>query len=256
MKYCRAFVVCVALLSSCAPKRSELLLDTKAIDAKTLISLVQEREEGLRSVVGRGTVAFETPEIAGSAAFELSLKKPDSLLVTFEGPFGIDLGTLFVSREKYLLYNSMENRVITGAPSSSTIRSILPFDLTLDQVIGAFSGSFSFPSDTQSLQAYSVDDDMFLLSYRCGSGTCRYWIDSRYVLVKKYELRDERDALVMDAVSSSFTEDGVACAPKRVRIRFPSQQRQLSVSYSSITLNDAAPSFVYSIPSSARTTIR
>lgn len=257
MRCSRFTALCVALLfASCAPKRSELLLDTKAIDAKTLVGFVQKQQDKLRSIVGKGTVTFESPEFAGSAAFELSLKKPDSLLVTFEGPFGIDLGTLFISREKYLVYNSMENRVITGIPSANAIRSIIPFDLTLDQVIGAFSGSFPFPSDPQSLQTYTIDDDMFLLMYRCGSGTCRYWIDSRYVLVQKYEMRDAHDVVVMDAVASSFTDDGVACAPKRVRIRFPSEQRQLSVSYSSFTLNDATPSFVYSIPSNARTTVR
>jgi hypothetical protein len=248
---------CIALVfASCAPKRSELLLDTKAVDAQTLVSFAQKQQDRLQSIVGKGTVTFESPEFAGNAAFELSLKKPDSLLVTFEGPFGIDLGTLFVSREKYLVYNSMENRVITGIPSAKAIRSIIPFDLTLEQVIGAFSGSFPFPSDTQALQNYTIDDDMFLLMYRCGSGTCRYWIDAQYILVKKYEMRDEHNEVVMDAVVSSFAEDGAACAPKRVRIRFPSERRQLSVSYSSFTLNDSAPSFVYSIPSNARTIVR
>ena len=244
------------LLLSCAPKRSEVLLDTKATDANTLIALVQEHQNALLSVVGKGTVTFESPEIAGTAAFELALKKPDSLLVTFEGPFGIDLGTLFISPEKYLMYNSMENKVVTGVPSTAAIRSIIPFDLTLDQVVAAFSGSFPFPSDPQSIQTYSIDDDMFLLSFRCGSRTCRYWVDSRYVLVTKYEMRDEHDALIMDSVSSSFVEDGKARAPKRIRIRFPAQERQLSVSYSSITLNDPSPSFAYSIPSNARTIVR
>jgi outer membrane lipoprotein-sorting protein len=232
------------------------LLDTKTTDANTLISLVREHQNKLQSVVGKGTVTFESPEMAGTAAFELALKKPDSLLVMFEGPFGIDLGTLFISREKYLMYSSMENKVVTGTPSAAAIRSIIPFDLTLDQVVGAFSGSFPFPSDPQLLQTYSVDDDRFLLMFRCGSNTCKYWVDSRTVLVTKYEMRDEHDELILDVVSSSFAEDGAASAPKRIRIRFPSQERQLSVSYSSISLNDPDPSFAYSIPSNARTVIR
>jgi outer membrane lipoprotein-sorting protein len=244
------------LLSSCAPKRSEVLLDTKTTDANELITLVQEHENRLQSVVGKGTVTFESPEMAGTAAFELALKKPDSLLVTFEGPFGIDLGTLFISSQKYLMYSSMENKVVTGRPSAAAIRSIIPFDLTLDQVVGAFSGSFPFPSDPKTLQTYSVDDDRFLLMFRCGSNICKYWVDYRNVHVTKYEMRDEHDELIMDAVSSSFAEDGEASAPKRIRIRFPLQERQLSVSYSSITLNDPDPSFEYSIPSNARTVVR
>jgi len=250
-----AFLISM-LLSSCAPKRSEVLLDTKVTDAATVMTLVQEHQNKLQSMVGRGTVTFESPEISGTATFEVALRKPDSLLVTFEGPFGIDLGTLFISREKYLMYNSLENKVVTGVPSAAAIRSIIPFDLTLDQVVEAFSGSFPIPSDSQALRTYSIDDDMFLLSFGCESRTCRFWIDNRYLLVKKYEVRDERDELIMDAVASSFAEDEMSSAPRHIRIRFPVQERQVFVNYSSITLNDPNPSFAYSIPSNARTTTR
>jgi hypothetical protein len=243
-------------LVSCAPKRAGILLDTKATDANTLIALVKDRQNSLRSVVGKGTVTFESPELAGTAAFELSLKKPDSLLVTFEGPFGIDLGTLFISRERYLMYNSMENKVVTGTPSAAAIRSIIPFDLTLEQVIGAFSGSFPFPPDQQTPQTYSVDDEMFLLAFRCGGGTCKYWVDHGSLIVKRYEIRDDHDVLTMGAELSSFIEDGAADAPKRIRISFPVQGRQLSVNYSAMALNDPHPSFEYSIPSNARTILR
>ncbi len=244
------------LLSSCSPRPAEILLDTRAIDADQLIALAREHQNRLQSVVGRGTVTFESPEIAGSAAFELALKRPDSLLVTFEGPFGIDLGTLFIGRGKYLLYNSMENRVITGAATTSALRSFIPFDMTVDQVIGAFSGSFPFPADSQSLLSYSVQDEMFLLAFRCGTNTCRYWVDNHDVLVKRYEIRNDRDETVLEATASSFAGDDTASAPKRIRIKFPTQERQLSVSYSSMTVNDPNPSFSFTVPQNARTTVR
>ena len=258
MRYVRRCVSIsvVLLLHSCAPKPAGLLLNTKTTDAKTLIVLVREHQDQLHSMAGKGTVTFESPEIAGTAAFQLVLKKPDSLLVTFEGPFGIDIGTLFVSPQKYVMYNSMENTVVTGVPTNAAIRSVIPFDLTLNQIMGAFSGSFELPSGDEDLRSYEIDDEMFRLSYKCGMNTCTYWIDNRYVLVKKYELRDEHGALVMDAESSSFTEDGTAGAPKRMRIRFPTQGRQLAVDYSKMVLNETALTFRYSVPSNARTIVR
>ena len=139
IRRCAAFISVVLLLHSCTPRPPGLLLDTKAMDAGTLIMLVREHQDRLQSMAGYGTVTFESPEMAGTASFQLALRKPDSLLVTFEGPFGIDIGTLFVSAGKYLMYNSLENTVVTGVPSNAAIRSIIPFDLTLDQIIGAFS---------------------------------------------------------------------------------------------------------------------
>ena len=113
---CAALAVAI-LLSSCSPKHAEILLDTRAITPRGLLDRVRAQEEKLQSIVGKGSVSFESNELAGSASFELSLRKPDSLLVLLEGPFGVDLGTIFLSREKYVMFNSMETRVITGTPT-------------------------------------------------------------------------------------------------------------------------------------------
>jgi hypothetical protein len=69
-------------------------------------------------------------------------------------------------------------------------------------------------------------------------------------------MRDEQHSVIMDAVTSSMAEDESAVAPQRIRVRFPGQGRQVSVSYSSLSLNEAHPSFAYSIPSNARTIVR
>jgi outer membrane lipoprotein-sorting protein len=251
-----AVVVFLVILSSCAPKRAEISLDTSKVSAATLISLVQTNEQKVRSIVGKGVVSFESEQLAGSASFELSMKKPDSLLVIFEGPFGIDLGTLFLSRGKYVMYNSMENRVITGVPSARTIRSVIPFDLTYEQILSVFSGDFPISSDTETMVSYSVVDDQFRLSFSCGKTMCTYWVDPAYLRVSRYEMRDSLQHILVEAHSSSFTERDNVSAPKRISITFPQDGRQVSLSYSSMKLNEREPSFVFSIPQNAHTIVR
>jgi len=251
-----AVVAVVAIISSCSPRRTEIELDTRTVSASELISRIAHEGHKVRTVVGNGIVSFEGPEFAGSAAFGLSLRRPDSLLVTLEGPFGIDVGTLFLSREKYVMYNSMENRVMTGVPTAGTIRSVIPFDMTYDQIMDAFSGSFPLPSDQESLESYTVDEGLFRLSFRNNIGLATYWVDHEDFLVTKYELRDSENRLVMDGSSSAITEQDGVRVPRRIRVRFPGQGRQLSVAYSSITLNDPHPSFQFSIPTSAHIVIR
>ena len=249
-------LVLLAMFSSCSPRRAEILLDTKALSASELIGLVTDGERKLSTVVGRGTVSFESPELAGSAAFDIALKKPDSLLVTLEGPFGIDVGTLFLSREKYVMYNSMDNRVFTGVPTTGAIRSALPFDLTYEQILDAFSGSFPFPSDQTELESYSVDEGLFRLSFRTDAGVATYWVDNEHLVVTKYERRDKEGRLLMEATLAAVIEQDGISVPRRIKVRFPEQGRQLSVSYSSITLNHPHPSFTFSIPPNAHTVIR
>jgi len=243
------------ILQSCAPKRAEIVLDTDRTKAGSLVHLVKMQQNKLESIVGRGMLSFDSPEIAGTAAFESSMKKPDSLLVTVEGPFGISVGTFFLSREKYILYSSFENRVITGVPSVGTIRSVIPFDLTYDDILNAFSGLFALPGE-ENLTAYSVDDGLFLLSYRCGSNTCKYWVDPAYLLVTKYELYNSSGSLITDASASSFAEEGDVWAPRRIVVTFPAENRQLTIHYRSMELNAPNPSFAFTIPSNAQTIIR
>jgi len=259
-RYLNAIVAAIAtgvfLLPSCAPRRAEIELDTAAVDAARLLSIVRERASLVNTLEGRGTLSFEGPEFGGTASFELSLRKPDSLLVIFEGPFGIDVGTLFLSRDKYVVYSSMENLVVTGVPRTRAIRTVIPFDLSVDQILNAFSGAAEIPDIVDAIHAYRIEGDRFLVSVRCGDRICSYWIDNTNLQVTKYEVREEDGGLVLQATSAAFTEEGEASAPRRIVVGFPQKERQVSVYYTSLTLNPPNPSFAYSLPADARTIVR
>lgn len=249
-------LILLLFLSSCAPKRSEILLDTERISASTLIGLIEANERKVQSIVGRGIVSFESPRLAGSASFELSMKKPDSLLAVFEGPFGIDLGLLFLSRQKYVMYNSMENTVVTGIPRASMIRSVIPLDLAYDQILNIFSGFFAIPSNLENLRMYTVLDGQFFLSFAYADSTRNYWVDPAYLRVSRFEVLDSRQQLLLDARSSAFIEQDGANIPKRISLAFPQEDRNVSLYYSKVQVNDPSPSFDFSIPSNAHTVVR
>jgi hypothetical protein len=244
------------VLSSCSPKHAELLLDTHTIAPHALVARVRAQEDRIQSIVGNGSITFESNEVSGSASFELTLRTPDSLLLLVEGPFGIDLGTIFLSRGKYVIFNSMENRVITGTPTGETIRSVIPFGLTLDQILGAFRGAFPLPQAGDSILAYAIDDGYFFLSCMSGALRYKYWIDNGYLLVTRFEMSDADGHVLIEARAFAFTEDEGADAPRRIMVSFPEEERKLNIFYSAITLNDPHPSFVFSLPSNARTDIR
>src|SRR5512140_908793 len=151
------------ILSSCAPRRSEVALRPSETPPSTLVGLVDAADAKLVTLTGHGTIAFESPETGGTASFDLSLRKPDSLLVALEGPFGIDVGTLFLSRQEFVMYNSMDNHVITGVPTERTIRSVVPFDLTYEQILNAFTGAFPIAESGTTPLSYTIDNDQLRL---------------------------------------------------------------------------------------------
>jgi hypothetical protein len=254
----RSVFVCLAavLFASCAPKRSEISLNTNETPASVLLQRVEERSQRITSLVGNGIISFDSPEISGSAAFQSNMKKPDSLLVTLTGPFGIDVGTFFLSKEKYVMYNSLENSVTTGDPKNSAIRSIIPFDLTSEQILNAFAGVFVIRDLESNLQRYVVEDDAFVLSYASGTNTSTYWVDPQSLLVSRFEQRNTEGELLVEAKAAAFMNEENLSAARRIQIQFPKQSRQISISYRSLKLNVSDTDFSFTVPSSAKQIVR
>jgi hypothetical protein len=242
------------LLASCGTERSALELDTHAVPPAELAALVNVRALALRSLTGKGSLTFDSPEAAGSAYFTMALKKPDSLIVRLQGPFGMDIGFLFLSRERFVMYNGMENRVVSGSTNADAIRGVIPIDLTYEQILNAFSGTFVVHNAPSTMIRYAIEEGQFLLSYVSGSDTTTYWIDPATELVTRYLIRTGDGQTLLDAAVSRIEEhDGIA-APRRIQLRLPG--RRVSIYYTTLVLNAADPSFAYSVPENAHTTDR
>jgi hypothetical protein len=244
------------ILSSCSPRRPEIALRPSETPPSMLVSFVEGADAKLVTLTGRGTISFESPETSGSASFDLTLRKPDSLLVTFEGPFGIDVGTLFLSRQQFVMYNSMKNHVITGVPTPRAIRSVVPFDLTYEQILDAFTGAFPIAEKGSTPLSYTVDDDQFRLMYRCGNDSCSYWIDPAELLVRRYLRQNSRGEVLMEATTSGLIESDGARIPRRVMVSFPGERRRVTIHFSRAELNTPSVSFDFTIPPNAHRTVR
>lgn len=244
-----AVLILSAVLAGCSPKAAELVLDTRQVPPATVVSRVTANASRVMALTGSGTVTFESPGMGGSAFFTLTLKKPDSLLIKFEGPFGLDAGFLFLSRSRYVMFNRMENIVYTGDPSSGGIRSIIPFELNVEDVLDAFTGAFRFPSGAAPTR-YSVDDERFLLSYSAPRDTQTYWVDPTTALVTKYT-RKGSGVSIFAETSRSTEQDGMTM-PREVTLSFPSDGKQLAVYYDDLTLNPSSVSFQFVVPRTAQ----
>jgi hypothetical protein len=243
---------CALLCSSCSTKSRDVLLQPERSDITRLLQRAVAESNQVQSMTGNGSVSFETPDLGGSVYFRISLKKPDSVLIRFEGPFGMDAGFLFLSPRSYVMYNSLENMVTTGNPSRDNIRSVIPFDLSLEQIVSAFAGALPLPSDTTTPHSYVWDGSSYVLTYVRGSDTIQYWIDGTTYLVTQYRMRDTAGTVLVDAEASRFFQDEEMVAPRLITVSFPRERRQVTIYYSALTLNPHAVSFAYSIPAGAQ----
>jgi Domain of unknown function (DUF4292) len=240
------------MVSACSPKTAGLGMDARAMSPAALMSLVKAGGDKLATMTARGSVSFESPEGSGSAFVQMVMKRPDSLLVRFRGPFGIGGGTLFLSRDRFLFYNAFENRVISGVPDVKSIRSVIPFELTPEEILQAFCGRFLISAPADSVQHYGVDEDLFHITLGCGADTCEYWIDPEVFLVRRMQRLSRGGRVLFEATAEDYITDEGVSVPRRISIQFPLTKRRLAVFYDLVTVNPPDVSFAYSVPSSAR----
>ncbi len=245
-------LLAAAITFSCSPRRSDMSVLPRPLPPLLLLEEVAKRTTEVRTVAGRGNLTFDSPEIAGSAFFRSSLKRPDSLLVKLQGPFGMDVGTFFLSHKRYVVYNAIDNIVQSGDPSSTSIRSLIPFDLSPEDLVSVFGGLFPLPRDTAGVQVAGVDGELTRLTAGCGGGECEYWIDTDRLAVTRVRRKDAAGNVLVDMEAIDFKEfDGITL-PRQVRLDLPAASRNVSVFYTTLTPNGEPPSFAFIVPPGAR----
>jgi outer membrane biogenesis lipoprotein LolB len=239
------------LLYSCSPA-PRFILDTERVTYAQLVRNAQVNHQKKNSLHATGSISIESTDFTNSGNFTMNLKHPDSLLVRLRGPFGIAVGTVFLSRHDFVFYNGMANQAIVGEPRNDILRAFLRMDVGVDDVMDMFLGSSQrLFHEVRSPDEYRVDGDQYLLIFRSYDSVRRYWIDPAYRCVSRMVLSDTNDKPVYEERYDRFTEtDGIVMA-RSIRVISHTERASFSISYNRMDLNARDLSFAYSIPNSA-----
>ncbi|HLF14362.1 MAG TPA: DUF4292 domain-containing protein [Bacteroidota bacterium] len=248
MRCLPALVIASALfLAGCGAAtraRKELTLPPDRV-----MELVRQRSEMIRTLTGEGVVTIESPEQSGSSSFSLDLKKPDSILVSLSGPFGIRFGTLFFSRDRFIFYNYQDNYAFVGKPDGTTLHSMFNLKMTFDEVMRAFTGEFFAPG-AGAPDSFAADGESYVFTYRAGESRTEYRVDAQDYFVRSYRVLDASGRPTLTAMASEPEETEGTVTPRLLRVVFPAERRSISIAYSGMEINREAACF-FSIPKSA-----
>ncbi|HEY5615609.1 MAG TPA: DUF4292 domain-containing protein [Bacteroidota bacterium] len=225
-------------------------------DRSVTLSLIHERVrshvERIKTLRGTGTISVESPEMAGSGSFEIALRKPDSLLIRLEGPFGIEVGSALVTRNEFVFYNSMQNQLITGSTNSANLAKTLRMNVTFDDLMNLFTGASFLEEDGETEGELKVEDEQYVLTYRHFNATRIYWVEPTTLLLSRIQHLDSSGKLVAEQRYSKYQTLAEGSFPSSVRYTMNAQRRVLSVFYDTINLNAPLLSFAMDVPENAK----
>jgi len=238
------------LIGGCASV-STVNLTGRSISPATVQQIVKVNRDHVLSLKGSGSISVETPDMAQSGSFELLLHKPDSMLVKVEGPFGISVGSVLLTRTDFCFYNSFQNQLVTGAVNASTMNRIFRVNLTFDELLSLFTGGSFLAGDGNSPDSISVEDNQFVLTYRHDDGSRRYWIDPVTMLITRIQLLDQRGTLSLEERFDKFRDLGDASLPRQIRIIQHVSRRIVAVAFSDLAINTQGAPLVLDVPTNA-----
>lgn len=229
-------VFLVAGFVSCTSTRK--ITYDRALSLKEVLKRVQERNDKIKTIQGKGTITVESSEKSNSGSFSVDLKKPDSLRMELHGPFGIRVGTLMLSREQFLFYNWMENTAVVGKPDGKTLNSLFRLKMQFDQILNAFTGEIQKEDDRDTLDGFTVENNLYIIRYHFGKVKKEYRIDGDAFIVTDYRITDENGETVITAHASEIEDFEDIPSPKFLRIIFQKERRSVTVAYDDLLFNE------------------
>lgn len=226
-------------------------LANRAITPEMVQRIVRDNRERVHTLKGSGTITVETPDMAQSGSFDLLLHKPDSMLVQVQGPFGLHVGSVLLTRTDFLFYNSLKNQLITGTVNASNLNRIFRINLTFDELLSLFTGGSFFAGDIDASDSLMVEDNQFVLMHRNDAGSRRYWIDPTSLLITKIEHLDLNGELFFEERFENFRALGQTYLPRYVRLTQQLTRRVVAVSFSSFAINTGGVPLSLDVPTNA-----
>jgi outer membrane lipoprotein-sorting protein len=221
------------------------------VSSEEVHGIIRSHIEHIHSMKGEGLISVETPEIAQTGSFIVTLRKPDSILINLEGPFGIKIGWALVTRNEFLFYNSFENKLITGSSSTENLNRILHVQLDFDDLLNFFTGGTFFEEDIRTPDDTYIEDEQYVFTYKSINSNRLYWIDPSTLVIRKVQHLNLNGKLIFEQTFSNFQiVDGVD-VPYNIRVFQPKNQQMVALAYSDIVLNTDPLLLTQTIPSNA-----
>ncbi len=245
-------LLCAALLAAGCTTSSSVRTGSGSVNVREMQDAVRLNHARIQSMQGEGRISVETPQLAQSGSFQLSLRKPDSLLLMLQGPFGIRVGSALLTRSGFQFYNSFENKLIEGASSPENLRRILHISLSFDDLLDLFAGGVFVADDDRAPDAIETEDALVRLTYDDDTGRRIYWLDPALESITKIQVLNTDHKLILEQTFSDFETTDRTVLPRSLRLLRPKDRQAIALRYSDLTINPPSLQFAFRIPSNVQ----
>jgi hypothetical protein len=240
--------------NACSGSGGESSLDK--IPVKDIKQRINKNSSLIETMEASGNIAFDSPEQSGQGWIEIKIKKPDTVYVKIEGPFGISVANALITRYDFIYYNVQENKAILGPSTDINIGAILRIKVSFDELLNGFTGGFNFSDDISDSSEAGSENGFYTINSIKDPGSQKFYIDPSIFTVQKYNSLDENNKTVVEVNYSNYFEENASGQtvyfPSNIKIKNPGKKQSVYVDYINKSFNKSDLTFNIKIPKSAK----
>ena len=200
----------------------------------------------------KGSISVESPTVVNSGSFELWLKRPDSVRVDVEGPFGIRLASALFAHDRYVLYNSFKNEVIDGVFDGRTAPAFMDIRIDPADVVDTFCGTRAFRAGETSPDSFSIGDEEYSLLFSHDRGWTRYHVDGESLRLTGIEHIDSTGEVSSEEQFKYERNSDGAIRLQSIELTQEKLQSSVMLYYDHVDLNMPVAAMLIEVPPDAR----
>ncbi len=243
------FLIILSFLFSCTAPR--YILDTDKVTFNDLFNGIVEEQNKIHTFIGKSRVSIESEEFNGNFFAEIIFKDTDSLLINVSGPFGINIGKLFIGNNRFIFLNNFANQFYTGTLKKFENQNFLQFPININELSNLFIGK-DFINNMKIIN-YSIEDDLFFIHGQNSQNNYNIWIDNKTGRTKKVEYI-HNDIITLIKEYDKYAKFDGLYFPKYIKLTKPVEKQSISIYYNRLELNKeiSASQFAVKINDSAK----
>jgi len=244
-------LVCAVTGSSCSSFKFWGFPHKEWSSPEEMIEAYNGNYNRINTLTGEGLISVQSEEFNQSGIIYVMIKKPDSLKVVLEGPFGVDVASFFLDRNEFLLYLPREELVFSGRLDTLNFRQLL-YDLTelrlsgetielediFKEIFGFFLGMsplekddmipVNFADSTRKSTIFMMHDSLSEIIYEFPSD--REWL-------QKIQIMDEARKIRVEKSFSRYAKSKGTHIPRGIKYKFFQERVQIALQYTKIRVN-------------------
>ncbi len=243
----------VVIFSGCSSTQHATI--DRTFTASEIIASVNAQADSIQTFSAYGSINIETPTMNQGAGFDLAVKKPDSVRIIVEGPFGITIVKALFTKERFIAYNALNNTVYDGDPSKGIQSLPMMSSFPPEVLIDAMSGVRRFNNISAEPDSFYITDKFYTVVVSGKQSSSKFKIDPVSMRISSVKTFNQNGELLWEEAYSYRQLENGQWRPSTAKISVPEKQISLEISLDEITINGPIESMRIMIPEDAQRSI-